>query len=128
MAADSAPQPDLEMRIANSPRWRLQGLYAVGAPELANEVSLTASARDSGSKLKLYERSRELVSGRHVEIQPDADGIYRSRVFPGLWLDPVALWAQPVGGRSVSSGSGGTLLVGKGGTCPRHCSNSRSRC
>jgi len=24
---------------------------------------------------------------------PDEDGLYRSRVFPGLWLDPAALWA-----------------------------------
>jgi hypothetical protein len=26
-----------------------------------------------------------------VRIDPDPDGIYRSSVFPGLWLDPAAL-------------------------------------
>jgi hypothetical protein len=29
--------------------------------------------------------------GRFVEMQPGADGILRSEVFPGLWLDPDAL-------------------------------------
>jgi hypothetical protein len=28
---------------------------------------------------------------RFVTLSPDADGLYRSRVFPGLWLDPAAL-------------------------------------
>src|SRR5437762_2572336 len=28
---------------------------------------------------------------RFVELQPGADGILRSEVFPGLWLDPAAL-------------------------------------
>ena len=31
--------------------------------------------------------------GRLVEVGPGPDGIYRSQVFPGLWLDPVALLA-----------------------------------
>ena len=35
---------------------------------------------------------RQLVRGRYREIKPDADGLVRSRVFPGLWLDPAALW------------------------------------
>jgi hypothetical protein len=32
--------------------------------------------------------------GRLVDVSPDADGLYRSRVFPGLWLDPAALLAR----------------------------------
>jgi hypothetical protein len=32
-----------------------------------------------------------LTEGRYDRQQPDADGLLRSRVFPGLWLDPVAL-------------------------------------
>ena len=35
----------------------------------------------------------ELVSGRYEEREPDDDGIYRSRVFPGLWLDSAAFLA-----------------------------------
>ena len=29
--------------------------------------------------------------GKFQEMQPGPDGIYRSEVFPGLWLDPAAL-------------------------------------
>jgi hypothetical protein len=32
-----------------------------------------------------------LREGRFIELPPDSDGIYRSEVFPGLWLDPQAL-------------------------------------
>jgi Putative restriction endonuclease len=32
-----------------------------------------------------------LVNGRYEILPPDADGIWRSRVFPGLWLDGRAL-------------------------------------
>ena len=31
--------------------------------------------------------------GRFIDLPPGPDGIYRSEVFPGLWLDPVALLA-----------------------------------
>jgi hypothetical protein len=29
-----------------------------------------------------------------VRMLPDPDGLYRSKVFPGLWLDPVALLSE----------------------------------
>ena len=32
-----------------------------------------------------------LRGGRFAELPPGADGIFRSEVFPGLWLDPAAL-------------------------------------
>jgi hypothetical protein len=32
-----------------------------------------------------------LHEDRLVAVPPDADGFYRSRVFPGLWLDSAAL-------------------------------------
>jgi Uma2 family endonuclease len=31
---------------------------------------------------------------RFEDMLPDPDGIYRSEVFPGLWLDPEALYAE----------------------------------
>jgi hypothetical protein len=31
--------------------------------------------------------------GRLVAVPPDADGLYRSTAFPGLWLDPAAMLA-----------------------------------
>jgi Uma2 family endonuclease len=112
MAEDSAPQPDLALEI--DPKFggqsRLEGEYAAGAPELIVEISHTTSAKDKGAKLRLYERSgvleyltvrprqqqivwRELVDGKYREIAPAEDGCLRSGVFPGLWLDPAALWA-----------------------------------
>ena len=111
MSSDNAPQPDLALRIL--PEYggqsRYEGEYPVGAPELTIEVSYTTAARDAGDKLRLYERIgvreymialpakrqvvwRELVGGKFREIPQDADGWLRSRVFPGLWLDPAALW------------------------------------
>jgi len=31
---------------------------------------------------------------RFAQLRPGPDGIYRSKVFPGLWLDPEALYAE----------------------------------
>ena len=31
------------------------------------------------------------MTDKLVHMLPDPDGLYRSKVFPGLWLDPVAL-------------------------------------
>ena len=32
--------------------------------------------------------------GRFLDLPPGPDGIYRSQFFPGLWLDPDALYAE----------------------------------
>ena len=34
-----------------------------------------------------------LRDGKLVELPADSDGLYRSQVFPGLWLDPQAMIA-----------------------------------
>lgn len=112
MSEDSAPQPDLALRI--EPEFggqsRIEGDYPAGAPELIVEISHTTGAKDMGAKLRLYERSdvleyltvrprqqqvvwRELIGARYREIAPDENGCLRSRIFPGLWLDTAALWA-----------------------------------
>src|SRR5580704_14040418 len=59
MSEDSAPQPDLSLRIkpAFGGQSRIEGEYAAGAPELIVEISHTTSAKDLGVKLRLYERS-----------------------------------------------------------------------
>jgi Uma2 family endonuclease len=111
MASDSAPQPDLALRIKDefAGQSNIEGDYPVGAPELIIEVSETTGAKDPGAKLRLYERSgvREylivsprrqrivwyaLDAGKYQEMAPNEDGWFRARVFPGLWLDPAALW------------------------------------
>jgi Uma2 family endonuclease len=104
-------QPDIFLRILPEYGGQscFEGEYAAGAPELIVEVSGSSLSRDLGVKLDLYRRAgvreyltvlprpRELVwrylsRGRYREIVPDDDGLLRSRVFPGLWLDPAAVW------------------------------------
>jgi Uma2 family endonuclease len=111
MGPRDVPQPDIALRIL--PEYGGQshhaGVYAGGAPELIIEISGSTSSRDLGVKLELYRRAgvreyltillkparaiwRQLIEDRYEEIAPDADGILRSGVFPGLWLDPAAIW------------------------------------
>ena len=90
-------------------QWRVEDDYAAGAPELIAEVALSSRARDLGVKRRLYERMgvreyliaivsqsklvwNNLGAKGYVPLVTAADGIYRSRCFPGLWLDPAALW------------------------------------
>ena len=87
------------------------GIYIGGAPELVVEVAASSRSIDLGAKLADYERAgvREYLvvtldpddvfwhvrrDDRLVRVPPDADGLYRSGVFPGLWLDPAALLAD----------------------------------
>ena len=86
---------------------RPEGLYLAGPPELVGEVAFTSAAYDLHSKLRLYERAgvREYVvlvlrelriewlvlkDGRFQPQDPGADDIFRSAIFPGLWLDQAA--------------------------------------
>jgi Uma2 family endonuclease len=109
---ESAPQPDVDLRIlpALGGQSRNEGPYCGGAPELVIEVCGTSAAYDLGPKLALYQRAgvreyltlvidppqivwRELHEGRYRPIPPGPDGILRSTVFPGLWLEPEAALA-----------------------------------
>ena len=117
MSKDGVLQPDIDLCIKpqHGGQSRVEGKYLAGAPELIVEVSHTTSHRDSGVKLRLYERSgvreylivrpekkqaiwRELVEGSYREMAAGRDGILRSRVFPGLWLDLEALWNGDMAG------------------------------
>ena len=107
---DDAPQPDLYLRILpefGGKSW-VEDKYLHGVPELLTEISLTSESYDLHLKLDLYEAAkipeylvvllyeREirwhiLVDGRYQLMAADADGLWRSRIFPGLWLDGKAL-------------------------------------
>lgn len=125
MAADSVPQPDLHLRIL--PEYggqsRVDGDYPAGAPELIVEISHTTGSKDAGDKLRLYERSgvreylmirpgrkqviwRSMVRRKYAELTPGDDGLYRSRVFPGLWLNAAALWKQDLAGLTAAVAAG----------------------
>jgi hypothetical protein len=110
---EDSPQPDAYLRIL--PQYGGQcseeGKYLKGAPELIAEVCLSRTAYDLHQKLDLYERAgvREYIAvllyerevrwhrltDKGYELLPaGADGIHRSVVFPGLWLDAQALLAS----------------------------------
>jgi hypothetical protein len=110
LGTKSEPQPDAMLRIPweCGGRTRDDAGIIEGVPELLAEVSHTTRYIDLGPKLEDYERVgvREYVvrtvepdavywfvlrDGRIMQLQPGPDGIYRSEVFPGLWLDPQAL-------------------------------------
>jgi Uma2 family endonuclease len=82
--------------------------YGEGAPELIVEIAASSVAIDLHSKKHAYRRNgvKEylvwqvldqkinwfyLESGEYLELQANADGIWQSRTFPGLWLDRWAL-------------------------------------
>jgi Uma2 family endonuclease len=111
------PEPDAVLRIRPESGGRTgeeRGLVR-GAPELVVEVAKATRYIDLGPKLDDYERAgvqeyvvraldpdeviwHVLREGRLEAIAPGTDGLYRSEVFPGLWLDPQALLANDLGG------------------------------
>lgn len=104
---ENDPQPDALMRIDES----LGGQttinaddYVEGGPELAVEVTASSATYDLREKKEAYRRNGvqeyivwsiydqqlqwlRLEDGQYVSLNPDDDGVIRSRVFPGLWLD-----------------------------------------
>jgi Uma2 family endonuclease len=105
-------QPDSQLRIPKELGGRTQLVegYVTGAPELIIEIARSSRAYDLGAKKAEYERAGVLEylvveldpdrihwfvrrGDRFEDLHPD-DGIFRSRVFPGLWLDPQALYAD----------------------------------
>ena len=111
MGTDAVPQPDVTLRLVTGGSSRIEKIYLAGAPELVIEVAWSSSARDLGVKSDLYRRHgvreylvilaqendvlwREVVKGRYRKIAPDAKGVLGSSIFPGLCLDPAALWNE----------------------------------
>ena len=109
---EDTPQPDLNLRLLpeyGGGSW-VEEKYLHGVPELVAEVCAASASYDLHQKYDLYQsagipeylavvvfeqeiRWHELVDGRYRTFPPDADGLYRSRIFPGLWLDGQALLA-----------------------------------
>jgi hypothetical protein len=113
----SEPQPDALLRIKPEfgGRTGLERGYVRGGPELVVEVARATRYIDLGPKLDDYERAgvqeyvvramepdevlwHVLREGRLVAVPPGEGGLYRSEVFPGLWLDPNALLANDLAG------------------------------
>ncbi len=108
---DNEPQPDLYMMIQpeRGGQARIsEDDYVEDAPELVAEVAASSVSYDLGKKLKAYRRNgvREYIvwrvqdrevdwfvlrAGRLEPMASGADGLLRSELFAGLWLDPAAL-------------------------------------
>jgi Uma2 family endonuclease len=108
---DNQPQPDAVLLIdASAGGQTFIGAdgYIEGAPELAVEVAASSATIDLGDKKRAYRRNgiREylvwqvfdqridwfsLRNGDYVSLLPDENGVIRSQVFPGLWLQVNAM-------------------------------------
>ncbi len=108
---DNEPQPDVVLIVDE----QLGGQahisdddYIEGAPELVAEVAASSAANDLYDKKRVYRRNgvKEylvwqiydhkldwffLENGEYISLVTDANGIIKSRVYPGLWLDVAAL-------------------------------------
>jgi len=108
---DNEPQPDAMLFIEpdRGGQARIsEDDYIESAPELVAEISSSSASFDLHTKFNVYRRCgvKEyivwrvldraidwfvLAAGAYQRLAPDADGIFRSRTFPGLWLDPKAM-------------------------------------
>lgn len=104
----SEPQPDLGLRIEPEYEGRSRTVkdYVEGPPELLVEIAHSTRSLDLHQKRVDYQRAGVLeylvVATEEPELhwfdfrtsrklRQDRKGIYRSKVFPGLWIDGRAL-------------------------------------
>jgi Uma2 family endonuclease len=109
MDPDNIPQPDvlLRLEIGGSSRIEPDG-FLVGPPELIVEVASSSASYDLGVKKNAYRRNGVqeylvwrvldqafdwfiLREGAYEPLAQDHDGLLKSEVFPGLWLDAGAM-------------------------------------
>lgn len=109
-------QPDALLRLPTHLGGQssvMENGYLQGAPELVVEVAYSSASHDLYEKRKLYTRvgvKEYLVAqthegafswfildkGKYQLLEPDAQGVLRSQVFPGLWLNPAAFWSNDI--------------------------------
>ena len=109
--ADNVPQPDALLRLRPEAGGRTTvnaDGYLAGPPELIVEIAASSVSIDVRDKLRAYRRAgvREYLIWRTLDgqfdwlllegdeyrpLQPDAQHLLRSQIFPGLWLDVEAL-------------------------------------
>jgi Uma2 family endonuclease len=112
LGEDSEPQPDNSLRILPEYGGRSKTTsneYIEGPPEWIAEIAHSSKAIDLHQKKDEYQRNgvpeyvvmcvkekqlRWFDLQSDQELDPDADGIFRMRSFPGLWINAKALFAQ----------------------------------
>jgi Uma2 family endonuclease len=104
-------QPDCSLRIleASGGQTRTIPEWIEGAPELVVEIARSSRSIDLGPKLEEYRRAgvieyvvlaidpnevfwHERIGEAFSRVTPGEDGVYRSKMFPGLWFDPAAFF------------------------------------
>lgn len=118
MDLENMPQPDAAMII--EPRYGGNAKignddYLEGAPEFVGEIAGSSASIDLNQKMRVYRLNgvREylvwrvedqsidwfvLREGAYERLTAHEDGITRSIVFPGLWLDAAAMIRGEMGG------------------------------
>ncbi|MDZ8110009.1 MAG: Uma2 family endonuclease [Nostoc sp. DedQUE12a] len=111
--ANNEPQPDGVLLITPTAKGQSRlgdDDYIEGAPELVVEIAASSVAIDLHDKKKAYCRNGvkeyiiwqifenkldwfRLQEEEYVSLEADANGIIKSRVFPGLWLSILDLLA-----------------------------------
>jgi Uma2 family endonuclease len=102
--ADNEPQPDAVLRLEQGGQsWISDDDYIEGAPELIVEIAASSASYDLHDKLRVYRRNGVqeyivwrtysqqvdwfyLEAGEYRSLVANADGVFRSLRFPGLWL------------------------------------------
>lgn len=107
------PQPDAVLFMPEEVGGRAhvdQDDYVSGPPDLVCEVATSNVSIDLHGKLNVYRRNGvreylvlrtqdqavdwfQLKDGAYVPMTPHEDGLLKSNLFSGLWLDPAALLA-----------------------------------
>lgn len=102
--SDNEFQPDGVLLMPGGSSQLSQEGYIQGSPELVVEIAASSAAIDLGDKKRVYRRNGVqeylvwqifdekldwfyLDEGVYQSLTPDNEGILRSRVFPGLWLN-----------------------------------------
>ncbi|MCI0379808.1 MAG: Uma2 family endonuclease [Gemmataceae bacterium] len=111
MGPDTETQPDAQMNLMAGLSEQIRETddqCFEGAAELIVEVAWSTESLDLHAQKDAYEHAGvqeyvvialrmkhvfwfRLQRGKFKELKPDDDGILRSEVFPGLWLDPDAM-------------------------------------
>jgi Putative restriction endonuclease len=109
LGEESEPQPDATLRLTEDSGGRSRindDEYIEGAPELLTEIAYSSRSIDMNQKREDYQKAGVVeylvlcIEDREVHwfdfqkrsrIRRGRDGVARSRVFPGLWIDVQAL-------------------------------------
>ena len=106
---ENEPQPDALLRIEKGGNSIIsEDGYVEGGPELIVEIAASTVSIDLHDKLKAYRRNQvqeyvvwrvddneidwfRLKDEKYIKLQADENGIIKSEIYPGLWLDVTAL-------------------------------------